>query len=134
MLLLLSSCVGTSRAKTMGGTMQKMVVVMLTVVVKLCILLCSDRTCHLPTNLPTVVLVDSPAPAHVPVSLSPHPHPHLCRYTFVEGVANPTSVTILIKGPSDHVIAQIKDAVRDGLRAVKNALDDKAVVPGGWLE
>lgn len=55
------------------------------------------------------------------------------RYTFVEGVANPHSVTILIKGPSDHVIAQIKDAVRDGLRAVKNALDDKAVVPGMCL-
>ncbi len=52
------------------------------------------------------------------------------RYTFVEGVANPRSVTILIKGPSDYVIAQIKEAVRDGLRAVKNVLDDKAVVPG----
>lgn len=30
------------------------------------------------------------------------------RYTFVENVQNPHSVTILIKGPSDHVIAQIK--------------------------
>jgi T-complex protein 1 subunit zeta len=97
-----------------------------------------------------------------------------CRYTFVENVQNPHSVTILIKGPSDHVIAQIKvtgsaasndsytclgymmillrswrpdmlplpvsgplyvlrvtqDAVRDGLRAVKNTLDDGAVIPG----
>jgi hypothetical protein len=44
-------------------------------------------------------------------------------------------VTILIRGGSDHVIAQIKDAVRDGLRAVKNTLDDGAVVPGAmsWL-
>ena len=25
---------------------------------------------------------------------------------------------------------QIKDALRDGLRAVKNALDDQALVPG----
>lgn len=25
---------------------------------------------------------------------------------------------------------QLKDAVRDGLRAVKNAIDDRAVVPG----
>ena len=48
----------------------------------------------------------------------------------MEDVQNPHSVTILIKGPSDHVIAQIKDAVRDGLRAVKNTLDDGAVVPG----
>jgi len=52
------------------------------------------------------------------------------KYTFVENVSNPHSVTVLIKGPSDHVIAQIKDAVRDGLRAVKNTIDDQAVVPG----
>eukprot|EP00798_Chlamydomonas_sp_ICE-L_P009744 gene9744-7619_t len=52
------------------------------------------------------------------------------KYTFVEEVQNPTSCTILIKGPNDHTIAQIKDAVRDGLRAVKNCLDDGAVVPG----
>ncbi|EFJ43772.1 chaperonin complex component [Volvox carteri f. nagariensis] len=52
------------------------------------------------------------------------------KYTFVEGVKNPHSCTILIKGPSDHVIAQIKDAVRDGLRAVKNGIDDGAVIPG----
>src|SRR6476469_1609873 len=59
-----------------------------------------------------------------------HYYVFACRYTFVEGVQNPHSVTILIKGPSDHVIAQIKDAVRDGLRAVKNTIDDGAVVPG----
>ncbi|GFR52544.1 hypothetical protein Agub_g15119 [Astrephomene gubernaculifera] len=53
------------------------------------------------------------------------------KYTFVEGVRHPHSCTILIKGPSDHVIAQIKDAVRDGLRAVKNGIDDGAVIPGG---
>lgn len=29
-----------------------------------------------------------------------------------------------------HVASQIKDAVRDGLRAVKNVMDDKAVVLG----
>lgn len=35
-----------------------------------------------------------------------------------------------VQGPNDHTIAQIKDAVRDGLRAVKNTIDDGAVVPG----
>ncbi|KAL4346725.1 hypothetical protein GQ457_17G026750 [Hibiscus cannabinus] len=30
----------------------------------------------------------------------------------------------------DHTIAQIKDAVRDGLRAVKNTIEDEAVVLG----
>ncbi len=44
----------------------------------------------------------------------------------MEHVANPHSVTILIKGPSDHVIAQIKDAVRDGLRCARRALTGMA--------
>ncbi|XP_040873666.1 T-complex protein 1 subunit zeta 1 isoform X1 [Glycine max] len=52
------------------------------------------------------------------------------KYTFVENVKNPFSCTILIKGPNDHTIAQIKDAVRDGLRAVKNTLEDESVVLG----
>lgn len=40
------------------------------------------------------------------------------KYTFIEGVENPFSCTILIKGPNDYSIAQAKDAIRDGLRAV----------------
>lgn len=53
------------------------------------------------------------------------------KYTFVEDLANPTSCTVLIKGPNDHTLQQLKDAVRDGMRAVKNSLDDGFVVPGG---
>jgi len=41
-------------------------------------------------------------------------------YTFVEECTNPQSVTYLMKGPNKHTFMQIKDAVRDGLRAVKN--------------
>ncbi|KAM0836357.1 hypothetical protein ACQ4PT_062379 [Festuca glaucescens] len=52
------------------------------------------------------------------------------KYMFVENVKNPHSCTILIKGPNDHTIAQIKDAVRDGLRSVKNTVEDEAVVLG----
>merc|ERR550514_1981695 len=52
------------------------------------------------------------------------------KYTFVEDVKNPRSVTILMKGPNPHTIAQIKDAVKDGTRCIKNALDDGGVVPG----
>ncbi|XP_058775259.1 T-complex protein 1 subunit zeta 2-like [Vicia villosa] len=52
------------------------------------------------------------------------------KYTFVENVKNPFSCTILIKGPNDHTIAQIKDAVRDGLRSVKNTIEDESVVLG----
>ena len=35
-----------------------------------------------------------------------------------------------VQGPSDHTLAQIKDAIRDGLRAVANTLLDKKVVRG----
>ncbi|ERN00996.1 hypothetical protein AMTR_s00002p00117080 [Amborella trichopoda] len=52
------------------------------------------------------------------------------KYTFVENVRNPSSCTILIKGPNDHTIAQIKDAVRDGLRSVKNTIEDEAIILG----
>ncbi|KAI9363471.1 chaperonin Cpn60/TCP-1 family [Zopfochytrium polystomum] len=52
------------------------------------------------------------------------------KFTFIENVENPKSVTILITGPNSHVINQINDAVRDGLRAVKNAIEDEYVVPG----
>lgn len=52
------------------------------------------------------------------------------KFTFITGVKNPKSCTILIKGPNEHTISMIKEATRDGLRAVKNVYDDKAVVPG----
>lgn len=52
------------------------------------------------------------------------------KYTFVEGCKHPQSCTILIKGPNNYTIARIKDAVRDGLRAVKNTIEDDCVVPG----
>ena len=43
-----------------------------------------------------------------------------------------TRCTLLagLQGPADHSLAQIKDAIRDGLRAVKNTVEDGAVVPG----
>lgn len=36
----------------------------------------------------------------------------------------------MIRGPNAHTIAQIKDAVRDGLRSVYNTIADGCVVPG----
>ncbi|TFK73983.1 chaperonin-containing T-complex zeta subunit Cct6 [Pluteus cervinus] len=52
------------------------------------------------------------------------------KYTFVEEVKAPKSVTLLIKGPNAHTTQQIQDALRDGLRAVKNAIDDDVLIPG----
>ena len=51
-------------------------------------------------------------------------------YTFLEGVKNPFSCTILVKGAHKHVIAQIIESVRDGTRAVANAIQDGTLVPG----
>ncbi|OWF40965.1 T-complex protein 1 subunit zeta-like [Mizuhopecten yessoensis] len=52
------------------------------------------------------------------------------KYTFVEQCKNPASVTLVLKGPNKHTLTQIKDAIRDGLRAVKNAIEDACVIPG----
>lgn len=52
------------------------------------------------------------------------------KFTFVEECKHPKSCTLLLQGPNVHTIDQIKDAVRDGLRAVKNAIEDRAIVPG----
>jgi T-complex protein 1 subunit zeta len=52
------------------------------------------------------------------------------KFTFLEEVKDPKSVTLLIKGPNAHTIQQIQDALRDGLRAVKNALEDDSLIPG----
>lgn len=52
------------------------------------------------------------------------------KYTFIEEVKAPKSVTLLMKGPNAHTIQQIQDALRDGLRAVKNALEDESLIPG----
>ena len=52
------------------------------------------------------------------------------KFTFVEEVKDPKSVTLLIKGPNPHTIQQTQDALRDGLRAVKNAIEDEALIPG----
>jgi len=52
------------------------------------------------------------------------------KYTFIEGVKNPHSCTILCKGPNEHSIAQMKDAIKDGLRSVQNTVEDECVVPG----
>merc|ERR1719317_779863 len=52
------------------------------------------------------------------------------KFTFIEEVKNPTSVSIIIKGAHKHVVTQIKDAIRDGLRAVNNVYNDKFWIPG----
>lgn len=52
------------------------------------------------------------------------------KYTFIEEVKNPKSVTILLKASTKFALNQLKDSVYDGLRAIKNTLDDQGYVPG----
>ncbi|ODV59563.1 chaperonin-containing T-complex subunit CCT6 [Ascoidea rubescens DSM 1968] len=52
------------------------------------------------------------------------------KFTYVTKVKNPKSVSILIRGATQHSLNQTKDAIRDGLRAVSNAVKDKVVIPG----
>lgn len=52
------------------------------------------------------------------------------KYTFIEDVKTLKSVTILITAPNQYTINQINDAIRDGLRAAKNTIDDGSIVPG----
>lgn len=52
------------------------------------------------------------------------------KFTFVEKCKNPRSVTILLKAPNKYSLVQMKDAIRDGLRAINNTIDDKCLVAG----
>mmetsp|Transcript_5867 Transcript_5867/g.15912 ORF Transcript_5867/g.15912 Transcript_5867/m.15912 type:complete len:217 (-) Transcript_5867:1200-1850(-) len=52
------------------------------------------------------------------------------KFTFVEDCPHAKSCTILLQGPNQHSLTQFKDALKDGMRALKNAVEDKAVVPG----
>ena len=52
------------------------------------------------------------------------------KFTFVEDCEKAQSCTLLLQGPNTHSLNQTKDAVKDGLRALKNALEDNAVVAG----
>lgn len=51
-------------------------------------------------------------------------------YTFVQGVKNPKSCTVLVNGPNAHTITMLKDALKDGLRCVRNAYLEKKLVAG----
>ncbi|KMZ92228.1 T-complex protein 1, zeta subunit [Plasmodium vivax Mauritania I] len=52
------------------------------------------------------------------------------KYTFIEDVVNPKSCTLYIQAPNDYTIKQIKDAIRDGLRSIKNCIEDQCVISG----
>ncbi|MBN1323834.1 MAG: TCP-1/cpn60 chaperonin family protein [Methanotrichaceae archaeon] len=53
------------------------------------------------------------------------------KMTFVEQCVNPKSVSIILRGGSEHVVDELARAMEDAMRVVGVALEDKMLVPGG---
>ncbi len=51
--------------------------------------------------------------------------------TFVEGCTNPKSVSLLVRGGSEHVVDEAERAVHDAIGSTASAIRDGAVVAGG---
>ncbi len=52
-------------------------------------------------------------------------------YVFIEDCASPLAVTILLRGASKYVTDEAERAITDALSVVRNAVEDRKVVPGG---
>jgi archaeal chaperonin len=51
--------------------------------------------------------------------------------TFVTGCSNPRSVSILVRGGTDHVTQEVERSLHDALKVVGSVLEDGTVCPGG---
>jgi thermosome len=51
--------------------------------------------------------------------------------TFVTGCHNPRSVSILIRGGTEHVTQEVERSLQDALKVVSSVLEDGVVCPGG---
>ncbi len=51
--------------------------------------------------------------------------------TFVTGCQNPRSVSILIRGGTEHVTQEVERSLQDALKVVGSVLEDGTVAPGG---
>jgi thermosome len=51
--------------------------------------------------------------------------------TFVEECDNPKSVSIILRGGTEHVVDELNRAMEDALRVVGVVVEDKMLVPGG---
>ena len=53
------------------------------------------------------------------------------KMTFVEQCTNPKSVSIILRGGTEHVVDELERAMNDALRVVGVVVEDKMLVPGG---
>ena len=51
--------------------------------------------------------------------------------TFVTGCSNPRSVSVLIRGGTEHVTQEVERSLHDALKVVASVLEDGVVCPGG---
>jgi archaeal chaperonin len=51
--------------------------------------------------------------------------------TYITGCKNPRSVSILIRGGSEHVTQEVERSLNDALKVVSSVLEDGVVCPGG---
>jgi archaeal chaperonin len=51
--------------------------------------------------------------------------------TFVTGCSNPRSVSILVRGGTEHVTQEVERSLHDALKVVASVLEDGIVCPGG---
>ncbi len=51
--------------------------------------------------------------------------------TFVTGCSNPRSVSILIRGGTEHVTQEVERSLQDALKVVGSVLEDGVICPGG---
>jgi chaperonin GroEL (HSP60 family) len=53
------------------------------------------------------------------------------KITFVEKCTNPKSVSIILRGGTEHVVAELETAMNEAIRVAGVAVEDKMLVPGG---
>ncbi|MBW3583948.1 MAG: TCP-1/cpn60 chaperonin family protein [Euryarchaeota archaeon] len=53
------------------------------------------------------------------------------KFTFITECKNPKSVSILLRGGTEHVVAELERALNDALHVVAIALEDGKITPGG---
>jgi thermosome len=53
------------------------------------------------------------------------------HFTYVTGCSNPRSVSILIRGGTEHVTQEVERSVHDALKVIASVLEDGVVCPGG---
>ncbi len=53
------------------------------------------------------------------------------KMTYVTGCSNPRSVSILVRGGTEHVTQEVERSLQDALKVVGSVLEDGVVCPGG---